>query len=256
HLVGVRMDPGTGSLAEAGGHTRGVPGLQIQQVNLIKGIIRLAFTLKNHALAVGAKIALASAPSGKGDLVCLGQQACFIIWLGWGHTRVCQPDGSTDKHDEQDSPKMRHHDNSPVGMVLPRAVGSVINFGNVLATTLHLTTSAHCFIYSTKVSTWTPLATRARRRHAQEAGIPQAEWSYIGATGVAAGAAAGWRRHRWGLAISRDRDGGSAAEGRPGHRRHPSGPVCPAGYYCSRRHTRRLGQRWRPASDRRRRWRV
>src|SRR5215831_14761541 len=40
HLVGLRMDPGTGGLADAGGHTRGVSGLQIQQVNLIKGIVR------------------------------------------------------------------------------------------------------------------------------------------------------------------------------------------------------------------------
>src|SRR5262245_27230337 len=28
HLVGLRMDPGTGSLADARRHTRGVPGLQ------------------------------------------------------------------------------------------------------------------------------------------------------------------------------------------------------------------------------------
>src|SRR5262249_57401487 len=102
------------------------------------------------------------------------------------------------------SSTMRHHDNSPVGMGPRRAVGSVINFGNVLATTLHLTTSAHCFIYSTKVSTWIPLATRARRRHAQEAGIPQAEWNRIVAPGVVAGAAARRCHHRRRLASSRD----------------------------------------------------
>src|SRR5438093_1166393 len=179
----------------------------MQQVNLIKGIVRFAFTLKNHALAVGAKIALTSAPSGKGELVCLGQQACFVVWLGWGRTRVGQPDGGADQHDEQDSPKMRHHDNSPVGMMPPRAVGSVINFGNVLATTLHLTTPAHCFIYSTKVSTWTPLAMMAGRRHVQEAGRPPAEWNRIVAPGMVAGAA-GRRRHRRDLARSRARDAG------------------------------------------------
>src|SRR4030095_12537138 len=67
HLVSLRMDPGTGGLADARRYTRGIPGLQIQQINLIKGIIRFAFALKNHALAVGAKIAIASAPSGHGD---------------------------------------------------------------------------------------------------------------------------------------------------------------------------------------------
>src|SRR5262249_21377837 len=86
YLVGLWMDPGAGGFADAGRHTRGISGLQIQQVNLIKRIVRFTFTLKNHAFAVGTKIALASAPSGKGELVCPGQQACFVVWLGWGRT--------------------------------------------------------------------------------------------------------------------------------------------------------------------------
>src|SRR5215475_1988152 len=172
HLIGVRMDPGTGGLADAGGHTCGIAAFQIQQVNLIKGIVRFAFALKNHAFTISAKIALASAPSDKGELVCLGQQACFVDRLGWGRTRVCQPDSGADKHDEQEAPTMRHHDNSPVGIVSPRAVGAVTNSDDIVTATLHLTTPAYCFIYSTKGSARTPLASGARRRHAQEAGIP------------------------------------------------------------------------------------
>src|SRR5262245_2490331 len=166
HLIGVRMDPATRSLADAGGHTPGVPGLQIQQVHLIKGVVRLAFTLKNHAFAVGAKIALASAPSGKGELACVGQQASFVVRLGRGRTRVCQPDGGADQYGQQDMSQMRHHGNSPVGMMPPRAVGAIVHCGDIVTATLHLTTLVPCFIYSTK-SARTPLALRARRRHAQ-----------------------------------------------------------------------------------------
>ena len=72
---------------------------------------------------------------------------------------------------------------------------------------------------------------------------------------LVAGAAAGrYRRHRRGPADGRD--SGVATCSCSGHRHHQNHRVCPAGHHHSCRRQRRLGERWRPASDRRGQWRF
>ena len=79
-LVGPRTEKGAGGLAVAGRDAVAVAALQIQQMDLVKWIRGIAFTLKDQRLAIRGEVTLAAAPPFKDQLPRVGEQT----GLGFG----------------------------------------------------------------------------------------------------------------------------------------------------------------------------
>src|SRR6185436_1042829 len=60
-LVGPRPEERAGRLADAGGDPPGLARRQVERIDLIEGIARLALTLKDQPAAIGGPVALAGA---------------------------------------------------------------------------------------------------------------------------------------------------------------------------------------------------
>jgi len=67
-FVAVRTEKGAGGLAAAWRHAIAVAGFEVEKVNLVEWVARLAFALENKRFAVGREIAFAAAPAFKCEL--------------------------------------------------------------------------------------------------------------------------------------------------------------------------------------------
>jgi hypothetical protein len=54
-----------------------VATFEVENVNLVKRIVRFAFALKNERLALGRKISFATAPALEGKLADIGEEPRF-----------------------------------------------------------------------------------------------------------------------------------------------------------------------------------
>ena len=77
HLGSIRVDPGTSRLALPRRDSFHVSGLEIEQVNLIEGICRLAFALEDQLLAIATVVPLPCPLAIKGQLPWLGEVTSF-----------------------------------------------------------------------------------------------------------------------------------------------------------------------------------
>ncbi len=84
HFIRAGTKKRAGGFADAGGDAVTVAIRQIENVNLVKWVPRLAFALENQRLAVRRKITLTTAPALEGELADVGEKAGFAASLGVG----------------------------------------------------------------------------------------------------------------------------------------------------------------------------
>jgi hypothetical protein len=80
----VRQQPGTGRLAGSVRKPPDVAGSEIEEVDLIERIVRLAFALEDHPAAIGTEIPLASPLPGQGQLPRIRQKCVALGGKGKG----------------------------------------------------------------------------------------------------------------------------------------------------------------------------
>src|SRR5437879_3311222 len=94
--VGARTEKGAGGLANARRNAVAIATLQIQNVNLVKRIARLAFALENEAIAIGRKITLTTAAAIENKLTGIGEESSFGQEIG-----IRSPQGWDEKECQQ-----------------------------------------------------------------------------------------------------------------------------------------------------------
>src|SRR5216684_875754 len=101
-LVAAGAEKCAGGLAQAGRNAFGVAGRQIEHVDLIEGVPRLALALTDEALAVGRPVALAGTLALDRESTDAGQEVALLIRR---HGLKTMADAGTDRRDEQNGHK-------------------------------------------------------------------------------------------------------------------------------------------------------
>src|SRR5207253_3986779 len=78
-LVAVRPEEAARGLADAGRDALGFAGGQIEYVNLIEGILRLALALKDHPLSVGRPVAFPGTSALDREAADACQKVAFLV---------------------------------------------------------------------------------------------------------------------------------------------------------------------------------
>ena len=68
NFIAVGTEKGARGFADAGRDPVAVAGFQVEHINLVEWVTRLAFALENQRLAVGRKVTFAAASAFEGEL--------------------------------------------------------------------------------------------------------------------------------------------------------------------------------------------
>ena len=77
HFLAARAKKGASGFANARRDTVAVAGFEVQEVNLVERVARLAFALKNQGLSFGRKITFTAAPAFESELANVRQKLRF-----------------------------------------------------------------------------------------------------------------------------------------------------------------------------------
>jgi hypothetical protein len=82
-----RLEEGAGRLAHAGRKARGVARLEIERVDLVKGVPLFPFALENELFAVGREVSFSAALAFEDQLTRVGDETGLGGFLGLGRQR-------------------------------------------------------------------------------------------------------------------------------------------------------------------------